>query len=128
MDGTQKVPVRWLPALRASLDAGTELPHLERALAAWLHYLSAQRSDSGAALAISDPGAAALGARLQAAHNADDVIRAALAHTGVFGEAPWPEGFIARLAKHLAVLRNHGVAALLSHASTVATIACQQSM
>jgi fructuronate reductase len=128
MDGTQKVPVRWLPALRASLDAGFELPHLERALAAWLHYLSAQRSDSGAALAISDPGAAALGARLQAAHNADDVIRAALAHTGVFGEAPWPEGFIARLAKHLAVLRNHGVAALLSHASTVATITCQQSM
>jgi fructuronate reductase len=41
MDGTQKVPVRWLPALRTSLDAGVELPHVERALAAWLHYLSA---------------------------------------------------------------------------------------
>ena len=128
MDGTQKVPVRWLPALRASLDAGVELPHVERALAAWLHYLSAQRSDSGVTLAISDPGAATLGARLRAAHNANDVVRAALAHTSVFGEVPWPEAFIARLTKHLAVLRNHGVAALLAHTSTAATVACQQPM
>lgn len=128
MDGTQKVPVRWLPALRTSLDAGVELPHVERALAAWLHYLSAQRSDSGVVLAMSDPGAATLGARLRAAHNANDVVRAALAHTSVFGEGPWPEAFIARLAKHLAVLRNHGVAALLARTSTAATVACQQPM
>lgn len=128
MDGTQKVPVRWLPALRASLDAGVELPHVERALAAWLHYLSAQRSDSGVTFAISDPGAATLGARLRAAHNANDVVRAALAHASVFGEVPWPEAFIARLTKHLAVLRNHGVAALLAHTSTAATVACQQPM
>ena len=120
--------VRWLPALRTSLDAGVELPHLERALAAWLHYLSTQRSESGAALVISDPGAATLGAHLRAAHNTDDVARAALAHTSVFGEAPWPEAFIARLSENLAVLRNHGVTALLSRASTAATVACQQPM
>jgi len=128
MDGTQKVPVRWLPALRAGVDAGIELPHLERALVAWLHYLTVQRSDSGVSLAISDPAAATLGVRLQAAHNADDVIREALAHTGVFGEKPWPEAFIVRLAKHLAVVRDHGVAPLLSSVSSMATIACQQSM
>jgi len=126
MDGTQKVPVRWLPALRASLDAGVELPHVERALAAWLHYLSAQRSDSGVALTISDPGAANLGARLRAAHTADEAVRAALAHTAVFGEAAWPQAFSARISEHLAVLRDHGVAALLSHDSNVATVACQQ--
>jgi fructuronate reductase len=123
MDGTQKVPVRWLPALRASLDGGVELPHVERALATWLHYLSTQRSDSGVALAISDPGAATLGARLRSARSTEDVVRAAFAHTSVFGEAPWPEAFIARLSEHLAVLRNYGVAALLSHASTAATVA-----
>jgi fructuronate reductase len=128
MDGTQKVPVRWLPALRASLDAGVELPHVERALAAWLHYLSGQRSESGVALTISDPGAATLGVRLRAAHNANDAVRAALAHTSVFGEMPWAESFMARLAKHLAILRNHGVAALLAHTSTATTVACQQPM
>ena len=47
MDGTQKVPVRWLPALRESAAAGVERPHLERALAAWLHYLMTERSDNG---------------------------------------------------------------------------------
>ena len=128
MDGTQKVPVRWLPALRASLERGIELPLVERALAAWLHYLLAQRSDSGKALEISDPGAAALGARMRVAQNTREAARAALAHTSVFGEAPWPETFTSRLSEHLAVLRNHGVGALLSHASTAAMVARQQLM
>src|SRR5207253_5343398 len=117
MDGTQKVPVRWLPALRAAVDAGGELRHVERALAAWLHYLLTQRSDRGSTLVLNDPGAATLGARMRAGQNPNDVARAALAHTSVFGEAPWPDAFVARLSKHLAALRSGGVAALLSHAS-----------
>jgi len=119
MDGTQKVPVRWLPALRSAMNSGGELPQVERALAAWLHYLMAQRSDSGSALVISDPGAAALGARMRARNNPNDVVRAALAQTSVFGESPWTDAFIARLSKHLATVRNGGVDALLSLASPV---------
>jgi fructuronate reductase len=126
MDGTQKVPVRWLPALRDSLDAGMELPLVERALAAWLHYLLTQRSDSGTVLAISDPGAAALGARMRAAQDTREAARAALAHTSVFGERPWPVTFLSRLSEHLAVLHNHGVGGLLSDASTAARVARQQ--
>jgi fructuronate reductase len=122
MDGTQKVPVRWLPGLRASLGSGVELPLLERALAAWLHYLSAGRSDSGSPLVVSDPGAAGLTARM-AASNPDDAVRAALAHRSVFGEAPWPDAFTARLSGHLAVLRSGGAAALLSTASTATPVA-----
>jgi fructuronate reductase len=128
MDGTQKVPVRWLPALRASLDAGRELPLLERALAAWLHYLLAQRSQRGTALDISDPGALALGTRMRAAQNALEAARAALADTSVFGEVPWSETFVSRLSAHLAVLRDRGVDALLSSASNAATIARQPTM
>jgi fructuronate reductase len=126
MDGTQKVPVRWLPALRATVNAGGELPHVERALAAWLHYLLTQRSDSGSALVINDPGAAALAARMRAEQNPNDVARAALAHTSVFGEAPWPDAFIARLSKHLAAVRRGGVGALLSHASLPHSLARHQ--
>ncbi len=111
-DGTQKVPVRWLPALRAS--AGVERPYLERALAAWLHCLRDERSDSGQALAFHDPGAPALAARLRAAHSDPDAIRATLAHAAVFGSEPWPPPLAARLARHLAVLRLGGAAALLS--------------
>jgi fructuronate reductase len=123
MDGTQKVAVRWLPALRVSLDAGRELPFLERALAAWLHYLLAQRSDTGSALEVSDPGAAALVARMRAGQNTKDVARAALAHTSVFGDAPWPDTFIARLSGHLDALRRAGVAALISRPSSAANAA-----
>ena len=114
MDGTQKVPVRWLPALRESLDAGTPRPLLERALAAWLHYLAAGRSDSGAPLVISDPGAPALAERLRSAGNAFDAVQAALAHTGVFGDAPWPPELAVRLSTHLAKLRHGGMTHLLS--------------
>ncbi|MDM0112823.1 mannitol dehydrogenase family protein [Variovorax sp. J22R133] len=114
MDGTQKVPVRWLPALRESLAAGVERPQLERALASWLHYLSTGRSDSGAALVISDPGAEALAARLRQTANDMDAANAALAHSPVFGLQPWPPAFVERLAGHLSTLRRGGMTALLS--------------
>jgi fructuronate reductase len=113
MDGTQKVPVRWLPALRESLERGIERPFLERALAAWLHYLATGRDDAGTPLVISDPGAQPLAERLQAAGDEHDTVAAALAHASVFGREPWPESFARRLAGHLAALRRGGTRALL---------------
>jgi fructuronate reductase len=114
MDGTQKIPVRWLPALRESARAGVERPCLERALAAWLHYLCSERSDAGQVLAIRDSGAPALAARLRAAGNDPEAVHQALGHAAVFGDAPWPPPFAARLAGHLKVLRERGTAVLLS--------------
>ncbi|MDZ5455898.1 mannitol dehydrogenase family protein [Azohydromonas lata] len=117
MDGTQKVPVRWLPALRESLARGVERPFLERALAAWLHYLGSGRDDAGAPLALSDPGAQALAQRLQAAGSAHEAVAAALEVSAVFGREPWAEAFMQRLAGHLAVLRRGGALALLAPGS-----------
>jgi fructuronate reductase len=114
MDGTQKVPVRWLPALRESGATGVERPMLERALAAWLHYLAGGRSDNGALLSISDPGAEALATRLRSAASDSDAIHAALAHEPVFGREPWPPALAARLALHLSSLRQGGMTALLA--------------
>jgi fructuronate reductase len=114
MDGTQKVPVRWLPALRESLARGLERPFLERALAAWLHYLATGVNDRGQPLVISDPGAERLAATLCVARDAEQSVRAVLDHHHVFGREPWPDDFIARIARHLAVLRRGGTAALLS--------------
>ena len=96
MDGTQKVPVRWLPPLRESLRDGIERPRLERALAAWLYYLFAKRDEGGEALTINDPGAAALASRLRTAGDELETVRSALAHASVFGDEAWPEAFIAR--------------------------------
>lgn len=115
MDGTQKVPVRWLPALRKSLADGIERPHLERALAAWLHYLESGRNDRGEALVISDPGASALISRLNNTASARDAVNAALAHAGVFGTDPWPQAFVDRLALHLSTVRRGGMISLLDY-------------
>jgi fructuronate reductase len=113
MDGTQKVAVRWLPALRETLGAGRTLPRLERALAAWLHYLIEGRAEDGRVLDISDPGAAALIRRLRAERDSLAAVRAALGYAPVFGAWPWPPAFAARLAAHLQTLRRGGLAALL---------------
>jgi fructuronate reductase len=113
MDGTQKVPVRWLPALRESMSAGIERPYLERALAAWLHYLATGSDDRGAALVIADPGAGRLTQRLRAGRDDRQTILAALSEDAVFGREPWPEVLVERLASHLRALRRGGTSALL---------------
>nr|WP_153076033.1 mannitol dehydrogenase family protein [Paraburkholderia bonniea] len=116
MDGTQKVPVRWLPALRESQALGLERPALERALAAWLHYLYCGRNEAGTPLVMSDPGAASLITRLQASANASALAQAAFEHTSVFGTAPWPQALIVRIARYLTQLREGGTDALLASA------------
>jgi fructuronate reductase len=114
MDGTQKVAVRWLPPLRERLAQRQPTRWLERALAAWLHYLQVQRDEAGRELAVSDPGAPALVAKLRAAASPEDTVRAALAHAPVFGDGPWDEDFRRRLAASVLLLRNGGTAALLA--------------
>jgi hypothetical protein len=64
---------------------------------------------------------------MRAHQNPSDVVRAALAQTSVFGEAPWADAFIARLSKHLAAVRSGGVGALLSHASPINGLARNHS-
>ncbi len=113
MDGTQKIAVRWLPALREALAEGIELTRVERALAAWLHYLAEARDERGRALVVSDPGAAPLAQRVRAAADPGAAVRSALAYAPVFGTAPWHPAFVARLTTHLRSLRKHGVAGLL---------------
>ncbi len=114
MDGTQKVPVRWLPALRESLAQGVQRPLLERALALWLHYAQTASSDDGAALVINDPGVAALKTRLDCAGDALASAQAALSHAAVFAQEPWPRAFVQRLAGYLQTLRSGGAGALLA--------------
>lgn len=113
-DGTQKVPVRWLPALREGLARGAASPALERALAAWLHYLAQGHDEAGTPLRIADPGAPALAERLRAQPEALPMVQAALAHAPVFGHEPWPAALAERLAGHLQTLRASGTDALLA--------------
>jgi fructuronate reductase len=85
MDGSQKIPVRWLPALREARRRGLPAPHLVTALAAWLRFL-AGRDEAGRELPLDDPLAARL--RAAAAPVADDpaaLVRNLLQIDDVFG-------------------------------------------
>jgi fructuronate reductase len=65
-------------------------------------------------LSLSDRGAAALAVRLRVAADDTAAANAALGYAPVFGADPWPPAFAARLAAHLATLRQGGMAALLA--------------
>ena len=85
MDGSQKIPVRWLPVLREARQRGLPAPHLVTALAAWLRFL-AGRDEAGRELPLDDPLAARL--RATVIPVADDpvaLVRAALGIEEVFG-------------------------------------------
>ena len=85
MDGSQKIPVRWLPVLREARRRGRPCPHLVTALAAWLRFLRG-RDEAGRELPLDDPMAARLRAALAPA--GDDpgaLIQAALGIEEVFG-------------------------------------------
>jgi fructuronate reductase len=85
MDGSQKIPVRWLPVLRDGQRRGLPCPHLVTALAAWLRFL-AGRDEAGRELPLDDPMAPRLRATVTpVAHDPAALVRAALGVEEVFG-------------------------------------------
>ena len=86
MDGSQKIPVRWLPTLREARRRDAPVPRLITVLAAWLRFL-AGRDEAGRDLPLDDPLAARL--RIVAASSKGDpaaLVSAALAVEEVFGQ------------------------------------------
>ena len=81
MDGTQKIPQRWLETLAANGSRGGDCPVLLQALAGWMRFVRGDR------FTVEDPAAAALAAAWTAG-GAQGVI-AALFGTGGLFAAHW---------------------------------------
>ncbi|MFV8781035.1 mannitol dehydrogenase family protein [Microbulbifer sp. SA54] len=86
MDGSQKIPQRWLGTLRHQLETQGPIDVLSFALANWIRYVSAV-DESGNAIEVSDP----LAAQLKELHdhqsgNPHALTAAFLAFTPVFGD------------------------------------------
>ncbi|PZS05267.1 MAG: mannitol dehydrogenase [Pseudonocardiales bacterium] len=60
MDGSQKIPQRWLPAVQSLLQHGREPRLLAVAIAGWMRFVSHRRSDVGRPLPLADPMAATI--------------------------------------------------------------------
>jgi len=109
MDGSQKLPLRLLPSLRARIAAGQPFRRLALAIAAWMRYLEG-RTEAGERYAIDDPLAATLEAALRASGgDAEATVAAVLAIGQVFGDDLREDAAVRReIAAQLARLRREG--------------------
>jgi fructuronate reductase len=101
MDGSQKLPQRWLQTILATRAAGcTVPPALTLALAGWMRW-QAGVDDAGAAFTVDDPLAAQTAAALAAADGDRAAeVRGLLAISAIFGnELPADADFVAALIR-----------------------------
>lgn len=112
IDGSQKIPQRWLGAIVARLDAGRSADALAFALAAWISWLGG-KSNSGRAHVINDPMADTLsqyGARTPL-----EAVNAIFALRQIFPSRLAEDSvFKARVAAFVSEFRNGGVRAALA--------------
>jgi mannitol-1-phosphate/altronate dehydrogenase len=115
MDGSQKVPVRWLPVLREARRLGAPVPRLVTALAVWLCFFTG-RDEAGRDLPLDDPLAARLRATVAvAAGDPAALVRAVLEIEEVFGH-DWRQdaALVDQLIERLARIARAGVRAALA--------------
>ncbi|WP_460136895.1 mannitol dehydrogenase family protein [Pseudomonas sp. S1_E04] len=112
MDGSQKLPQRWLLGARQLLDEGRDLSCTALGIAAWIHYCTQPQAD-GSAQAIDDPLSATFAgladrfegaALVDAFLGLDEVFPAVLSDRAVFREA---------VQRAYAALARDGMASLL---------------
>lgn len=116
MDGSQKLPQRIFAPAQAQLEAGRSIATFALAFAAWIKFAEG-KTETGEALDLNDPNAAAIRAALGGAGRrpADRVAAVAgLKFHGVLGDAD----FCAETAKMLEVLDRKGPRAAASRAQS----------
>ena len=101
MDGSQKIPQRWLATVRQRLAAGQGIEHLALCVAAWLRFIDGV-DEHGLALPLDDPLAADLRAARREAH-------AGLGVEAVFGDLVHDARFVAAVQRQAATLAQGGV-------------------
>jgi fructuronate reductase len=116
MDGSQKLPQRWLNTVRDRLAAGAPIERLALALAGWVMHLR-RHDEAGRRHALDDPLADELMAlRARAMGRATSQERAAeiTRFAPVFGDLADEPKLVAPLAHALDALQSQGVAATLA--------------
>ncbi|MDO3386251.1 mannitol dehydrogenase family protein [Gilvimarinus sp. SDUM040013] len=117
MDGSQKIPQRWLQTLQAQLDGNGDIELLCLALAAWIQYVSGT-DEKGEAIDVQDPLAQTLKETCDAnADNLDATVAAVLGVKAVFPEAIAQSAAVqGRVAYWLTEIKQGGVLAAIAKA------------
>jgi fructuronate reductase len=109
MDGSQKLPQRWLGTVRDRLAAGAPIEHLALALAAWVMHLGRESIDDPLAAELAALHARAMAQPTPAAR-ALEITRFA----PVFGDLADEPRLVEPLARALEALRTQGVLGALA--------------
>ncbi|WP_462378783.1 mannitol dehydrogenase family protein [Pseudomonas sp. Marseille-QA0892] len=109
MDGSQKLPQRWLQGALSRLEAGEDAPCTALGIAAWIHY-STGRSPDGTPHGVDDPLATTL-AKLHGQHtNTESLVHAFMSLDSVFPPAlSRHASFVQTVCAYYQKLREEGV-------------------
>lgn len=116
MDGSQKIPQRWMGTIRADRAAGRPVPRLALGLAAWITYVGG-RDEQGGEIDVRDPMKDRLAAlaRETAGTSPAEVARAFLGIEAIFGPDAAADAPLAdAVGDALEDLRTRGAAAAVA--------------
>ncbi|MBA3478107.1 MAG: mannitol dehydrogenase family protein [Lautropia sp.] len=112
MDGSQKLPLRLLPSIRANLALGLPVDRLALVLAAWIHYLRGVAEDGGA-FQPDDPLRGPLQASARAP-DADEAVRRVFRQPAIFGDLAENAALQKKVAACLRRLQSGGTLGALA--------------
>lgn len=111
MDGSQKLPYRLLATISSRLRAGHEPRHACLAVAAWMRFVTAGKTDDGARLPLEDPLAGHLRGVVAGASTPAAIVSALLSLREVFpADLADDASFRSLLTEALDVLSRRGAA------------------
>ncbi|WP_283011637.1 mannitol dehydrogenase family protein [Cronobacter turicensis] len=114
MDGSQKLPQRWLDSLRWHQAHGSAAPLLTLGVAGWMRYVSGV-DEQGNAIEVCDPLLNVIQETVRTSEDGDARVKALLSIRAIFGEdlATRTE-FVAQVTEAYKLLRENGARATVA--------------
>lgn len=110
MDGSQKLPQRLLGVITDRRAAGETPEHAMLAVAAWMRYVSAEKTEQGRAIVVDDPLADVIKQRLDGVHDSQQTVDRLLAIEQIFPAQLRDDATVrARLIDYVESLASKGV-------------------
>lgn len=114
MDGSQKLPQRWLDSIRWHLANGGKFSLLALGVAGWMRYVGGV-DEQGNAIEVSDPLLSAIEQAVSASQEGENRVKALLGLKTIFGEdLPANEKFVAQVTESYLALRENGAKATVA--------------
>ncbi|MBW4078553.1 MAG: mannitol dehydrogenase family protein [Acidobacteria bacterium] len=119
-DGSQKLPIRLLPTLRARLASGLPAHLTILVIAAWMRYVSARHSDDDLPLLVADPLNETIARILHAADGPVAIVDGLLSVVEIFGaDLAGDRGVRDELVEWLTLLSKGGARCAMAEALKV---------